>query len=286
MSHTAGLHSGPRPQHFTTVVEDAGALGKLPLDWEPGTKWQYSEGPLVGAAIIEVISGMPYPDFIKQRILDPLGMKDSTFFPDAAQALRTPITGKYNLTDQKLEDLHLNDEVVRDPAKCAPVPPRIISQGTYDTVLRYKNHYARGDSNLYSSALDMSKFCQMLLNNGSYQGRQYLTPASVKEMATIQTGNLFPNKTEGYGIGTFIQKIPSEDGPSPGSFGHRGALKTVMWVDPRDNLVLILMTAKWDLKGEEQKAINTAFFKTAIDKYSEARGPTGGQASADSGSGH
>ena len=277
MSHMAGLHHGPRRENPTTVVADASEIGKLPLDWEPGSKYMYSEGPLVGGAIIEVASGISYPEFIKERILDPLGMKDSTFWPSAEQAPRLPITAKYNPDTKKLEDIHHNPDVVSDPAKCGPVPPRVLSQCNMGVIAHYKNHFARPDADLFATTVDMSKFAQMLLNGGTYQGKEYITPASLKEIATIQTKDHFPGNTEGYGLGTFIQKNPSEDGPSPGSFGHRGARKTVFWVDPADGLVLIFMTQAWDLKHEDQKALNTAFFKTAIEKYGKS---SGAQASA------
>jgi CubicO group peptidase (beta-lactamase class C family) len=268
MSHTAGLHHGRRREVFTTVVEDASEIGKLPLDYEPGTKYLYSEGPLVAGAVIEVVTGMKYGDFIKQRILDPLGMTDSSFWPDEKLSERLALTGKWNDATQKLENLHQNDAIINDPAKYAPVPRRFQSQNNL-AISNYKNHFTRPDGGLFSTITDVSKFCRMLLNNGTYEGKFYITPASVKEIATIQTKDLFPNPHEGYGIGTFVQRLPSDDGPSVGSFGHRGARKTVMWVDPHDQLVLILFTQKWELKNEEQQAINRAFFQPAIAKYAK-----------------
>ena len=68
------------------------------------------------------------------------------------------------------------------------------------------------------------------------------------------------------------------DGPSVGSFGHRGARKTVFWVDPADGLVLVFMTNKWDLKKDEQAGLNAAFFKTAIAKYGQGAKPAASQA--------
>jgi CubicO group peptidase (beta-lactamase class C family) len=267
MSHMAGLHRGPRRESPTTTVADASELGKLPLMWQPGTKYEYSQGPLVGGAVIEVASGMPYAEFIKERVLDPLGMTDSTYWPTAEQAPRLALTAMYNPATKKLEDIHHNDAQVHDPDKCGPVPPRVLSQTNLGEIANYKNHFARPDADLFSTAIDFSKFGQMLLNNGTYNGKQYLSPAAVKQMATIQTGNHFPGNTEGYGICTFIQKNPSPDGPSPGSFGHRGARKTVFWVDPADGLVLVFMTQAWDIKPPDQKALNAAFFKSAIAKY-------------------
>ena len=111
------------------------------------------------------------------------------------------------------------------------------------------------------------RFAQMLLNGGIYEGRQYISPASLKEMSTLQTGKFFPGNSEGYGLGMFLQKNPSPDGPAPGSFGHLGARKTNYWVDPTNGLVLIFMTQVADLSKANQPALYGAFFKPAIEKY-------------------
>jgi len=280
MSHTSGIKHEVHFKNPKTTVDAANQIAQQPLDWEPGSKYLYSLGPVIGGAIIEVASGTPYPDFIKQRILDPLDMKDSTFWPNDEQASHLAITAQYNAVDQKLEDIHWNEAIIKDPVRRGQVPSRVLSQATGEVLGNYANHYARPSSDLFSTTLDFAKFSQMLLNNGTFKGRQYITPASVKEMATIQTKDLFPNKSLGYGIGAFVQKVPSQDGPTPGSFGHSGARKTIFWVDPADNLVLIFMTQKCDLKKEDQKALSIAFVKTAIEKYKEAGNASAIQASA------
>jgi CubicO group peptidase (beta-lactamase class C family) len=274
LSHTAGLHKGGQFRHtsYTTAVEDANSIGRLPLQWEPGTKYQYSEGPLVAGAIIEAVSGMLYPDFIKRRILDPLGMSDSSFWPNAEQAPRLAITGKYNAADNRLEDLHQNDYFIQHPEKCGLVPPRVLSQSNLDMIPSYANHFARPDGGLFCTAADMAKFGQMLLNGGSWHGKQIISPASVKEISTVQTGNLFPGDTEGYGLCAFIQRNPSDDGPPVGSFGHRGARRLCFWVDPGDGLVLAFMDQTWDIRNDLQHALNVAFFKSAIARYGKAAG--------------
>ncbi len=170
----------------------------------------------------------------------------------------------------------MNDPIINDPAKYAPVPRRLMLQCNFGMVYNYKNRFARPDADLFCTTLDMARFGQMLLNGGTYQGRQLLSPVAVREMATVQTGNLFPGNEEGYGIGTFVQRNPSAWGPSPGSFGHRGARSTVFWVDPTDDLVLVFMTQVWTMTGDQAKAIDKAFFKTAIEKY----GASGAKASA------
>lgn len=272
LSHTAGLHPGPHKTLFTTVTADANLIGQLTLQWEPGSKYQYSEGPLIGGAIIEAVSGMNYADFIKQRVLDPLDMTDSTFWPNAEQAPHLPITGKWNADDNRIEDLHQNDDFVHNPARCGLVPPRVLSQSNLDMLASYANRYARPDGGLFCSASDMAKFGQMFLNGGSFHGKQIISPASVKEMSTVQTGNLFPGNIEGYGLCTFIQRNPSDDGPSVGSFGHRGARRLWFWIDPNNGLVLAFLDQTWDIRNDIQKAINVTFFKSAIAKYGKLSG--------------
>ena len=271
LSHTAGLRSADgRKCLFTTAVEDANSLGKQPLQWEPGTGYQYSEGPLVAGAVIEAVSGMLYPDFIKKRILDPLGMKDSTFWPTAEQAPHVPITGKWNAADNRLEDVHLDDWFVQHPEKCGLVPLRVLSQQGIALIPSYANQFARPDGGLFCTGPDIARFGQMLLNNGTYHGKQFLTPASVKEMSSIQTGNMFPSKTEAYGLCAFLQTQPSDDGPGVGSFGHRGARRLCFWIDPGNGLVLAFLDQTWDIRSDLQKALNVAFFKSAIEKYGKA----------------
>jgi len=273
LSHTAGLNGAGRRGIYTTAVADANDVGKRPLQWEPGTAYQYSEGPLVAGAIIEVVSGMPYPQFIQKRILDPLGMTDSTFWPTAEQAPHLPITGKWNAADNRLEDLHQNDWYIQHPDKCGLVPLRVLSQLNLDMIPSYANHYARPDGGLFCTAADITKFGQMLLNGGTYHGKQILTSASVKEMSTVQTGEMFPNKAEGYGLCTFVQRLPESDGPAVGSFGHRGARRLSFWIDPADGLILAFLDQTWDIRNDLQTALNVAFFRSAIAKYGKQSSP-------------
>ena len=74
------------------------------------------------------------------------------------------------------------------------------------------------------------------------------------------------NPQEGYGVGVFV-KNRDDEGPAAGSYGHRGARKTVMWVDPKNELVMVLMVQCWELTGEQQKELYTSFFKAAVEKF-------------------
>jgi CubicO group peptidase (beta-lactamase class C family) len=266
MSHTAGLNKKHKEVN-TSVTDEANEIAKAPLVWEPGSKYHYSEGPIIGGAIIEAVTGMKYCDYIKQNVLDPLGMSDSTFHPTEDQAQRLAICAKWDEATQKLANIHLNDPFINDPTRYAPVPRRVMYQTNAGEVGNYRNDYGRPDADMFSTAFDFAKFGQMLLNNGSYNGKQIVSAASVKEIGTVQTKDMYPGKIEGYGLCTFVQRNPSPYGPSPGSFGHRGARCTAFWVDPADGLVLVFMTQKWDIKPDQHNALDAAFFKTAIAKY-------------------
>ena len=130
MSHTAGIHKGHRKENTASLVADAGNLAKLPLDFEPGTNYVYSQGPLIGGAIVEVVSGIPYPDFVKQRILDPLGMKDTTFWPSAELAPRLALTAEPDPATHKLKNINHNPDFVNNPAKRGTFRPGFSCSAT------------------------------------------------------------------------------------------------------------------------------------------------------------
>ena len=89
-------------------------------------------------------------------------------------------------------------------------------------------------------------------------------------MGAIQTGAVPVNPQEGYGVGWFV-KLRADEGPAIGSFGHRGARKTVMWIDPKNGLAMVLMVQCWELTGEQQKELYGSFMKAAVEKYGRAR---------------
>jgi CubicO group peptidase (beta-lactamase class C family) len=265
MSHTAALTEKPK-QHWV-LQDDVAEIAKAPLEWEPGTKFRYNNAGInVGGYLVQVLSGMPYGDFIRQRLLDPLEMKDTTFWPTDAQASHFAKGGIMDPVTKRLKDRDGNEDLIANVKLRGTVPPILLTQMTGELLPTYAKHYAMPAGGLYSTAEDISKFCRMLLNGGTYKGKTYISPASLKLMTTNETGGVPVNPTEGYGLGYFVQKAPSDDGPSVGSFGHRGAPRTAMWVDPNNGLVLVILQHA-SLTGAQQKAEYTAFFKNAIARY-------------------
>ena len=218
MSHTAGLRfsSTIEKGHLDTApLKDAVAqYGKDPLIYQPGTNWKYAnEGINTTGRIIEVVSGMPLEKFLQQRLFTPMGMTDTTFWPNAEQISRLAKSYKTSAAG----DL----EAVE------------IDQLTYP-LDRRANRFPMPAGGLFSTAIDVTHFCQMLLNGGSYEGKRYLSEAAVHAMSMKETPSGVKNPY-GFGLST-----------GPRGFGHGGAYKTDMWVDVKDGLTLVFMVQKAD----------------------------------------
>jgi CubicO group peptidase (beta-lactamase class C family) len=238
LTHTSGLGSGglstpvvakvlPRSGLFqSTLAQMSAKLGELPLDFQPGSLWRYSG--LLGidalARIVEVASGMSYEQFLKQRLFDPLGMKDTSFYVPAEKRprlvtlyQRTP--GGGSLTKSENQE-------------------GLMSQT-----------YFSGAGGLTSTAEDYLQFAQMLVNGGTLGGRRYLGPRTVELMASNHVGEMFngqlgrPAKGMGFGLTVAVIQDSVAAGlrVSNGSFGWDGAFGTQVWIDPKEKMVSIVM---------------------------------------------
>jgi CubicO group peptidase (beta-lactamase class C family) len=211
LTHTSGLpFSSPmeRPTLDQLPLRDAVrsyAMG--PLQFEPGTKYQYSNAGINTAGrIIEVVSGMPYEEFLARRLFSPLGMKDTTFWPTEAQLKRLAKSYKPNPTTNGLEQT-------------------TITQLQYPLNDRQRRPMPAGG--LFSTAHDLARFCQMILNGGELDGKRYLSQAALQEMTSKQTGK---DLKEGYGFGWSVGET---------TCGHGGAYATNMNIDRRRGLILV-----------------------------------------------
>jgi len=243
LSHTSGLP-------FSTPVEAplfdmlplhqmTRSYGSTPLLSEPGTQYNYSNaGTNTAGRIIEVVSGISYEDFMDQRLLHPLGMTQTTFWPSKDQVTR--LARVYRPSDDKKGLTEL------------PVP-----QLTYELDDRRRRPMPAGG--LFSIASDVVKFCQMLLNGGTFDNRRYLSEASVREMTKKQTASSI-EKSYGFGLDT-----------SNNTFGHGGALKTYMTADTKSGMITVfLIHHNWDWPNEEGKAISPAFHQAAEKVFATA----------------
>ena len=275
LSHTSGvvLAGNPVLRGATTLQDEVAAIAAAPLRREPGTKYEYNNcGINTAGRIIEVTSGLPYAEFVQTRLLDPLEMKETTFWPDDEAAKRLVRSSRRAADGQTLEDAkldkNLTPEVIERVHRQSGVPLPLIADFGAGKGSDYTNHYAMPAGGLYSTAGDLAKFCQMLLNRGEWHGRRYLSEAAVAEMSANRTREILVSPVEAYGLGWSV-KIRADEGPSIGSFGHRGARRTAMWIDPTNQLVMIVMLARMDMTGPEQQELYRSFMQAAIAKWGE-----------------
>ncbi len=253
LTHTSGLMTGGagtkkapaelmRPGGAgATLAEGAAKFAGVPLDFQPGTKWRYSG--LAGidslARVVEVASARPFDAFLKERIFDPLGMRDTTFV--------SPSDGA-----DRLASVHRRNE-----GKLEKIPSYIVFPDTYPS----------GAGGLYSTAADYFRFAQMLAAGGEGGGKRLLSPRGVEIMGSNHVGDLFNNqigRPGGMGFGLTVEVVtdPIRAGTyrSKGSFGWDGAFGTHFWVDPQEKLVAVLLiqTGGRDLHRDFETAVMQA----------------------------
>jgi CubicO group peptidase (beta-lactamase class C family) len=227
LTHTSGLgeglgEAGSASDPAPTLADLVRQALASPMQFEPGTRWKYTQSGIntVGR-IIEVVSGMPYDQFLSSQLFEPLGMKDSRFYPGE------------NL-QQRIATLYSKNP---DTGNLQPVPRR--------RNLASRDHPPLPSSGLYSTAPDLARFCQMLLNGGRLDGKRYLKAETITLLATPRTGDLkagfVPGSAWGLGCGIVTEPQGVTAALSPGSYGHGGAFGTQMWIDPVKGAAYILM---------------------------------------------
>lgn len=275
MDHTSGVAvpNDPAFKGKNTLKEIVEVVGKLPLHREPGTKYEYNNSGInTGGRIIEVVSGRSYVEFVQQRLFTPLEMKDTTFFPNEEQASRMAHSARFTEDKKELEDIDYAKGITPQliaklsEGKDLKVPRALMENMGMGVITEAANRYGQPAGGLYSTASDVGHFCQMLLNGGTWHGHRFLSEAAVKTLSTNQTGDVVVNPNEGYGVG-FSVKLKDDEGPAPGSFGHRGARRTVMWVDPTHQLVMVAMLQRMDMTGEQQKDFYGSVFRAAVERF-------------------
>jgi len=229
LTHTSGVMSGPmssgQGQAAFQTRHDVGlkwveSIGKAPLEFQPGSRWSYS--PVAGfdmlSRIVEVASGQSFDKFLQARIFEPLGMKDVTFWPTAAQRAR--LVTAYQRRDSQL-----------------------IGNENADSMSGQK--YFSGAGGLMTTAETYAQFAMMLANGGALNGKRLLSPRTVELMGSAYIPSTLPGRAagEGYGLGVRVVTDPVARGTwlTEGSFGWSGAYGTHFWSDPDKHLVGILM---------------------------------------------
>lgn len=277
MSHTSGLvlanDNALKQTH--SLKDDVAQYAAQPLRQEPGTKYEYNNcGINTGGRIIEVVSGLPYADFMQQRLFNPLGMKDTTCWPNEEQAARLAHSARFtedkgDLVEIK-QDKDARPDVILKWSEGVPVPGPMTADMGAGIAFDYAKHYAMPAGGYFSTARDLAAFCRMLLRGGELDGHRILSEAAVRQMSSTQTAGVAVNPSETYGVGLSI-KLRDDEGPAVGSFGHRGARRTAMWIDPKNNLAMIILVERMDMPGDQQKTMYTGFMKTAEETYAPAK---------------
>ncbi len=207
-----------------SLLERMKALGKLPLSFQPGEKWQYGLNSDLLGCLIEVISGMSLEAFLTKNIFDPLGMKDTYFNVPAAKANRLA-------TVYTEDSLH---HVIKWSHRFRNIDP------DYPTM---NKHYFSGGAGLSSTAYDYAVFMQMLLNGGIYNGHTILSKRIVQMMTSGQLKeDLFGDDNFGLGFAITSEKSAAKGPRNAGSFAWGGYYGTTYWADPKAHLVCLFMT--------------------------------------------
>jgi CubicO group peptidase (beta-lactamase class C family) len=247
MTHTSGMATNPpegiKELHgalHKTLAETVLVESQQPLDFDPGTKWQYSNNGIASLArVIEVVSGMPFEKFLGVRIFQPLGMKDTYIYPPKEKYNRIPTA--YILKDGK-------------PLKYTADP---LGEG----VMKYRENakYPLPEGGIYTTASDLYLLYQMMLNHGQYNGVRILSPASVDLMTRVHTGALVTGTPgAGWGLSWFVVNDPlgTLSLVSPGTYGHGGRYGTFCFIDPKNDLIGIFMIQR-EGGSDERQAFTT-----------------------------
>jgi len=240
LSHTSGLSFKSPIEHPTLdlfpLATRVRSYASYPLMFEPDSKYQYSnEGINTAGRIIEVVSGQKYEDFLKNRLFKPLGMKDTTFWPNWEQIARLAKSYKGTKDKSNIEEVQVDQlkYPLDDPQSRFPIPA----------------------GGLFSTAEDIGRFGQMLLRGGEYDGKRYLSEVAVKQMTSRQTPAALK---ESYGFGYAVNGA---------TFGHGGAYSTNISVDPQMGLVLVFMVQNAGWRNEDGKKILPVFNATAVKTF-------------------
>jgi CubicO group peptidase (beta-lactamase class C family) len=258
LTHTSGLGeaTSEATRNARELADLVPAWLAAPMKNEPGEKWVYTQSAInLAGRIVEVVSGRRYDAFLQERLFDPLGMVDTTFYPTDKQR-------------QRLATPYARD---RDTGRLEVAPPR-TEYGTPTLP-------PQGNGGLYSTPLDYSRFCRMLLNRGTLDGHRSLGEKGMQAVSTVQTGDLPTGFFQsdafgrgganyGWGLGTCVLRGPHPGVAamlSPGTFGHGGAWGTQAWVDPVRDVAYLLMVQRADFPNSDGSDVRRSFQEAAAE---------------------
>ncbi|MFT6557041.1 serine hydrolase domain-containing protein [Sneathiella sp.] len=212
-------------------------IASLPLEHQPGTTWEYSHSTDVLGHIIEIVSGQKLDTYLSEKILSPLGMKDTAF--------SVPLTKKNRVVEPTYQGLS-------DPFA--------------------DRNYLSGGGGLFSTSEDYLKFTAMMLNKGAYDGTRYLKEKTVEMMTSNQLGTIRPGnydllgKENGFGLGFSVRLI--KDGQPAGSKGDYwwgGYAGTYFWIDPQKEMIAVYMMQQPDQRRAMRSLIRNWVYAALMD---------------------
>ena len=231
LTHTSGLNGSAgaelwgqaNREQIRTAILGAG------LVFKPGTEFSYNNPSFgVMSELIQRVSGQDDVAYLRDRVLTPLGMKDTAYRPaDASRAM-------------PVHNAPWSDDAGRD----------------------YWTNLAIPAGGLWSTASDLVRFGQAMLGGSTASGKPVLSPASISQMSRLQTDGLFSTNADGrarayYGLGYFKAGLGTSGGPSPefrspAGFGHPGASGTLLWIEPELDLIYVFLTNTWGSTNPQQ----------------------------------
>jgi CubicO group peptidase (beta-lactamase class C family) len=241
MSHTAGftyglfgatpvdkLYQAANPLGQPNLQAFINAMAKLPLLYQPGTRWVYSVSVDIQGYLVEKLSGQSFPEFLRTRIFDPLGMVDTAFYVPADKLARAATVYAYNKASGGL----------------APAPG--------ENVVTTPPGLPSGGGGLYGTAADYFRFAQMLLNGGELDGKRILKKSSVDMMRTnvlseqvlgsksgIGQAQFSPAQGFGYDVAVVLDPEAAKRQVGKGSYWWWGIAGTWFWIDPTNDVVFV-----------------------------------------------
>ena len=275
LTHTAGIIYGwggePADKRFreakifapgTTLADMAQKLSTVPLVHEPGEAWTYGVSTDLLGYLVEVISGMPFEEFLHTRLFEPLGMIDTAFSVPLEKLDRFAALYELNteggMKAEKKKEKKMDDTKEKEKAnKGAKDVKMRLERVEKDPPLKNDEirFFPGGGGGLVSTAPDYMRFCQMLLNGGELEGVRILNKETVELMQT-------PHHDGWFGLGFAIvtdkgestdDKEPSDTPESIGSYSWGGAAGTIFWIDPEKELIGLLMTQISDVSSSHDQ---------------------------------
>jgi CubicO group peptidase (beta-lactamase class C family) len=227
MYEKANVASGLLP-YDGTIGDSVKQLAGMPLLFNPGDRFEYSLGVDVIGRLVEVLSGMPLDEFFRTRIFEPLGMKDTYFFPPDNKLARLATAYTY------YPDKGLNR-----------FPDTPIREGSFVYSADYPARGAKklfsGGAGLVSTAMDYARFCQMMLDEGKVGNTRLLSRKTIELMTHDQLGKIGLDQGFGIGFGIDGVKAPLSELGSVGEYSWGGFFYTGFTIDPKEQMIVVFM---------------------------------------------